>query len=303
VRGTLPPPSLGRRPPPEQSSEPLLFRRLPEKGAPPEGRKDGMTARRQKGITLALVNNKGGVGKTTSAVNLAAGLAAEGLRVLVADLDAQGSASLSLGLSRADCTPGTAEAILDGLPIRDAVRRSYVEGLDILPGSMGLASSDLALSDVDGREAVLKTALAPILPDYDFAVLDCPPSLGLLTVNALTAADRFIIPITPDYLALEGLVNLMDAVARIKAGIGKAAEPLGILLTLCDYRLNVTEEIKGMIRRHYGRLVFKAEIKGNVRLKEAPSCGKTIFDYDAGSAGADGYRKLTKEVLRRVSGL
>ena len=262
-----------------------------------------MTARRHKGITLALVNNKGGVGKTTSAVNLAAGLAAEGLRVLLCDLDAQGSASLSLGLSRADLSPGTAEAILDGLPIRDAVRPSYVEGLDILPGSMDLASADLGLSDVDGREAVLKAALSPVLPDYDFAVLDCPPSLGLLTVNALTAADRFIIPITPDYLALEGLVNLMDAVERIRAGIGTAAAPLGILLTLCDYRLNVTTEIRDMIRRHYGRLVFKTEVRVNVRLKEGPSFGKTIFDYDAGSAGADGYRALTKEVLRRMSGL
>lgn len=259
-----------------------------------------MTARRKDGIALALVNNKGGVGKTTSAVSLAAGIAAEGHRVLLVDLDAQGFASLSLGLSRSDLQPGTAEAILDGLPIREAIRPSYVAGLDILPGSMALASADLALSDVKGREAVLKTAFAPIRADYAFAVLDCPPSLGLLTVNALVAADFFLVPVTPDYLALEGLVNLMAAVERIDAGIGIKPGLLGIILTLADARLNVTEEIGGMIRKHYGRAVFKTVIPGNVRLKEAPSFGKTIFDYDGGSAGAGGYRELTKEVLSRL---
>lgn len=250
---------------------------------------------------IALVNNKGGVGKTTSAVNLAAGLVAAGRRVLLADLDAQGSASLSLGLTRADLSPGSAEVILDGHPIREAIRPTSVKGLDILPGSMALASADLVLSAVAGREVVLKDALTPIRGDYDFTVLDCPPSLGLLTVNALTAADFFIIPVTPDYLSLEGLVNLLEAVERIKKGIGKAAGLLGILLTLADYRLNVTEEIGQMIRGYYGRLVFKAEIRGNVRLKEAPSFGKTIFDYDNGSAGAEAYRQLTKEVLKRIN--
>ena len=250
---------------------------------------------------IALVNNKGGVGKTTSAVNLAAGLVAAGRRVLLADLDAQGSASLSLGLTRADLSPGSAEVILDGHPIREAIRPTSVKGLDILPGSMALASADLVLSAVAGREVVLKDALTPIRGDYDFTVLDCPPSLGLLTVNALTAADFFIVPVTPDYLSLEGLVNLLDAVERIKKGIGKAAGLLGILLTLADYRLNVTEEIGQMIRGYYGRLVFKAEIRGNVRLKEAPSFGKTIFDYDNGSAGAEAYLQLTKEVLKRIN--
>jgi chromosome partitioning protein len=251
-----------------------------------------MTAKRKAGI-IALVNNKGGVGKTTSAVALAAGLAGGGHRVLLADLDAQGSASLSLGVARAELAPGTAEVVLDGLP-------SYVEGLDLLTGSMRLASADLALSDLKGREAVLKTVLSPVQGDYGFIVLDCPPSLGLVTVNALVAADRFIVPLTPDYLALEGLVNFMEAVEKIRAGIGTAAAPLGILLTLCDYRLNATAEIIGLIRRHYGRLVFKTEVKSNVRLKEAPSFGKTIFDYDAGSAGAECYRALVKEVMDRV---
>lgn len=250
---------------------------------------------------IALVNNKGGVGKTTSAVNIAAGIAA-GKRVLLVDLDAQGSASLSLGLTRGDLSPGSAEVILDGHPIREAIRPSSVKGLDILPGSMALASADLALSVIAGREVVLKNVLKPILNDYDFAVLDCPPSLGLLTVNALTAADFFIIPLTPDYLSLEGLVNFMDAVEKIRAGIGgRVAAPLGILLTLADYRLNATKEIGQMIRGFHGRLVFKTEIRVNVKLKEAPSFGKSVFDYDNGSSGAEAYRELTKEVLQRIS--
>ena len=250
--------------------------------------------------TIALVNNKGGVGKTTTAVNLAAGIAAGKRRVLLADLDAQGSASLSLGLKRADLSPGTAEALLERHHIGNAIRRTAVPGLDILPGSMKLASADLVLSEEIGREVVLKTALKPILGDYDFIILDCPPSLGLVTVNALTAADFFILPVTPDYLALEGLVNFMEAVGKIQAGIGTVADPLGILLTMADYRLNVTEEIGRMIRGYYGRQVFKTEVRGNVRLKEAPSFGKSIFDYDKGSAGAEAYRELTKEVLRRI---
>ena len=260
-----------------------------------------MTAKRNDGIIVALVNNKGGVGKTTSAVSLAAGIAAEGHRVLLCDLDAQGSASLSLGLTRADLQPGAAEVIMAGRPIKEAIRPSGVKGLDILPGSMALANADLALSDVKGREVVLTAALKPLKGGgYDYVILDCPPSLGLLTVNALTAADYYLVPVTPDYLALEGLVNLMEAVERIRAGIGKAADLLGVILTLADYRLNVTSEIEGMIRKHYGKTVFQTVIPGNVKLKEAPSFGKTIFDYDGRSAGAEAYKRLGREVIGRI---
>ncbi len=165
---------------------------------------------------------------------------------------------------------------------------------------MKLANTDLYLADIKGRETILAAAIAPIRANYTFIILDCPPSLGILTVNALTTANNFIIPLTPDYLAVEGLVNLMEAVANIRDGIGETAELMGVLLALCDYRLNATKEIIRLIRGHYGKQVFKTEIKGNVRLKEAPSFGKTIFDYDPGSAGAECYRALVKEFTNLI---
>ncbi|MDO9507991.1 MAG: ParA family protein [Thermovirgaceae bacterium] len=259
-----------------------------------------MTEINREGTTIALVNNKGGVGKTTTAVNLAACLADDGHRVLLVDLDAQSSASLSLGLTRANLFPGSAEAILDGVQPRDAIRASRISGLSIMPGSMSLASADIYLADVENRELVLHSALKQLRSEYDFIVLDCPPSLGLLTVNALTSADFFLVPVTPDYLGFEGLLNLMDAVDRIKAGIGKAGSFLGIVLTMADYRQNVTKEIGGAIRQKYGHLVFLTEIKVNVRLKEAPSFGKAINEYDKGCSGAKAYREFTKEALKRI---
>ncbi len=255
-----------------------------------------MTERRKK--IISLVNNKGGVGKTTSAVNLAAGLAGKGRRVLLVDLDAQGSASLSVGFTRGELRPGSAEVILEGLPLEKAIRSKGA--LDVVPGSTGLFSADLALADARGRERILSGILDPVRGDYDFIILDCPPSLGLLTVNALTAADAYIVTMTPDYLAVEGLVNLLEAVEKIKAGIGHVGELLGILLTLCDYRLNATREIIELIRGHYKEKVFRVEIPGNVRLKEAPSFGKDIFSYAPGSTGAEAYRLLTSEVLGRI---
>ena len=250
-------------------------------------------------MILAVINAKGGTAKTTTAVSLAAALAGKGRRTLLIDLDSQASASLSLGVSRADLSSRAAVAILDGRPLTDAIRQTAVPKLDLVAGSPELADADLRLATVTGRERRLAAAVAPIRDAYDFIILDCPPSLSLLPVNALTAADAYLVPTPPEYLALEGLVGLMDAVQRIQAGLGESCYLLGILLTKVDYRRRVTAEIIDVIRQHYGRQVFKTEIKVDVRLVEAPSFGQPIFDYAPGSSGADAYHLLADEVIKR----
>ena len=250
-------------------------------------------------MILAIINNKGGTGKTTSAVNLAAALALKHRRALLIDLDSQASASLSLGIERANFKPSIADAILDGQVIAGIIRKTGAEGLDIITGSADLADADLQLAPMAGRERRLKDAIGLIRAEYDFIVLDCPPSLGLLAVNAMVAADAFILPTPPEYLALEGLVGMLDAVERIHEGIGDACRLMGILLTKVDHRRKVTADIIEVIRGHYRDQVFKTEIRVDVRLIEAPSFGQTIFQYDRGAAGAEGYLQLADEIIRR----
>jgi len=250
-------------------------------------------------MIISLINNKGGVGKTTTAVNLAAGLIGKNRRILLIDLDSQGSASLSLGIARHDLPPSSANVLLNRVPIQTVIRKTTIKGLDLITGSMDLANADLSLSDVNGREKQLKSAIETIRNNYDFIIMDCPPSLSLLPINALVATDAYIIPVTPQYLALEGLANLMDVVEKIRQGIGTTAILLGIVLTLVDYRVRATKEIIDMLRGHYGHQIFKTEIRINVRLSEAPSFGKTIFDYDKTSTGAESYRNLAIEVTQR----
>lgn len=249
-------------------------------------------------MILAIINNKGGTGKTTTAVNLAASLAKHHKRrTLLVDLDSQASASLSLGIARADFSPSVADAILEGKPLATAVRKTAIEGLDIAAGSPDLVNADLTLADVRGRERRLADALRPIQKDYDFIVLDCPPSLSMLSINALVAGDAFLVPTPPEYLALEGLVGLMTAVDRIHEGIGDKCNLMGIVMTKVDRRRRVTEEIIDIIRGHYKGHVLKSEIRTDVRLVEAPSFGKDIFDYAGGSAGAEGYGQLASEII------
>ena len=254
-------------------------------------------------MILAVINNKGGTGKTTSAVNLAAALAMKGGKALLVDLDGQASASLSMGIERAAFAPSVADAILDGKPLKTVIRKTAEEGLDMVTGSPDLANADLQLANMAGRERRLKDAVAPIRAEYDHIILDCPPSLSMLSVNAMVAADAFIIPTPPEYLALEGLVGLMDAVQKVHEGIGDKCRLLGILLTKVDHRRRVTGEIINVIREHYGDQVFKTEVGVDVRLVEAPSFGKSIFQYDRRSSGADAYLALAGEIIKKGKSL
>lgn len=251
-------------------------------------------------MIIACIQSKGGVGKTTSAVNLGHALTMKKKKVLIIDLDSQGSASLSLGVHRKDITPSIADVLIDDLPIEEAIRETSIKDLHLVTGSMALANFDVALANHDRRTERIKDGIKSILPKFDMILLDCPPTMSLLPVNALVACDHYLVPVQPHYLALEGLVSLLDAVDRIKAGIGATGSLLGILLTLVDQRAKVTGEISGIIREQFKNMVFKTEIKTNIKLAEAPSFGKTIFQYDWNCTGAEAYQTLANEVIERT---
>jgi len=248
-------------------------------------------------MILAIANNKGGVAKTTTAVNLSAALALRGKSVLLVDMDSQRSASLSLGIRNAPAT--LAGVLFKGAPAREAITDTTVQGLSLLPAHPELAGADIVLGAVKGRERILSRALAPVEAQYDFIILDSPPSLSLLVVNALAACRCFIVPTVPQYLALEGLSGFLRAVDQMRAGGIEAGALLGILFTAIDYRTRAAVEIAEMIRAHFGRDVFRTEIRVNTRLAEAPSFGQSIFQYDSHSTGAAAYIELAAEVLKR----
>ncbi len=250
-------------------------------------------------MILALVNNKGGVGKTTTAVNLAAGLASNGSRVLLVDLDGQGSASFSVGIKRAELTPSSADVIIDGRDIAKTIRETAVAGLDILTGSMELAGAEEKLARARSGHVRLKKMLDRVRDDYAFIVIDCPPSLSILQVNALVAADAYIVPVMAHYLSLEGLVNLLDTIENIRVNLGAQVRLLGLLLTMVDYRAKATKENIKIIRGYYRDLVFTTEVRVNTKLAEAPAHGVPVFEYAPDSTGAAAYRELVKEVLHR----
>src|SRR5712691_10966256 len=252
---------------------------------------------------LALANQKGGVGKTTTAISLGAFLAAKGERVLLLDTDPQANATSGLGFDKWRLARSTYDVLIGSCSAAEAIVPTSRRGLELLPASPHLAAAEVELTGRDGREAVLRRALEPVQGAYDFILLDCPPSLGLLTVNALAAATDVIVPVQCEYLALEGLSLLLNTVERVRDSLNPSLRVFGILMTMFDPRTNLSEQVVQEVRQHYPEAVFQTVIPRNVRLREAPSYGLSILDYDAASRGAASYDALADEALERAAAL
>ena len=250
--------------------------------------------------TTAVVSAKGGVGKTTTAVNLGAALAVRGHTVLVVDLDCQASASLSLGLKRHQLAPSAADVLLRGEAAGAAVRPTKLAGLWVLPASADLASVESDLASLRTKERVLARALEPLRERFEHIVIDCPPGMGLLSRNALVAADAYLVPVVPHYLAVEGLENLVQAVARLDFRAQSRTQFLGVVPTMVDLRLKTVKQYLEAIRATFGQSVFCVEVRTNARLAEAPALGGTIFEHDPDCVGADCHRLLAEEFLLRL---
>jgi chromosome partitioning protein len=248
-------------------------------------------------VAYAVVNQKGGVGKTTTTVNLAAYLATFGKKILLIDIDAQSNASVGLGVDRSQIKQCLYDVIIDGVPAAEVIIKSSIANLDILPSTPKLAGAEVELVSLDNREKKLKEALAPIKDNYDIIVIDCPPSLSLLTVNALTAVDEVIIPIQCEYYALEGISQLTHTLELVRESLNPQLKIRGIVLTMFDPRTLLSSQVAEEARKYFGSKVFKTMIPRNVRLAEAPSFGQPIIFYDPGSKGAEAYENLCREVL------
>jgi chromosome partitioning protein len=251
------------------------------------------------GQTIACANQKGGVGKTTTVVNLAAYLALAGDRVLVVDLDPQGNATSGLGIDRSTTDRSVYDAVVEDAPLDDLVLPTAIDGLSMVPSSISLAGAEIELTPLAQRERRLSQLLAPTVPGYDYVLLDCPPSLGLLTVNALTAADSVLVPIQCEYYALEGLSQLIATINLVRDHLNPDLAIKGVVLTMYDGRTNLSSEVAAEVRRHLGGAVFDAVIPRSVRLAEAPSYGRPIVAHDPASRGALAYRALAEELRRR----
>jgi chromosome partitioning protein len=250
--------------------------------------------------TLAVVNQKGGVGKTTTAVNLSAALALLGHFILLVDLDPQGNSTSGLGVSKSGLGLTVYEALVSGGSIDASIRRTAIDGLDIVPSDVRLAGAEVELVSSIARETKLRSALRPAQDRYDAILVDCPPSLGLLTVNALTAADACLIPLQPEYYALEGLSALMMTIELVRKHLNPSLTIAGVLLTMVDSRTKLSDQVAEEVRRHFGDGVFQTLIPRSVRLAEAPSYGEPIFTYAPESRGAGAYRDLAREAASRL---
>ncbi len=249
---------------------------------------------------IAITNQKGGVGKTTTAINLGASLAVAEQRVLVLDMDPQGNCSSGLGVDRSTDRATTYDLLINGRSIEEAVRREvHFPFLDVVPATRDLVGAEIELVNTEGRGLVLKNAIRPVRKDYDYILVDCPPSLGLLTLNTLAAADSALIPIQCEFYALEGLTQLLSTVRQVQRGLNKKLEIEGVLLTMYDKRLNLSKQVAADAREYFGNKVYQTVIPRNVRLAEAPSFAKPIVKYDAMSPGAQSYLALARELIVR----
>jgi chromosome partitioning protein len=251
---------------------------------------------------VAIANQKGGVGKTTTAINLAVALAAFDNETLLVDLDPQSNASSGLGVDASDGDRNIYSALCGKLKAENAIRQTSVEWLDILPTNRDLAGAEIELVSEMSRESVLKKVLDRLRPMYKYIIIDCPPSLGLLTVNALTASDSVITPVQCEYYAMEGLAHFMATVSKIKSALNPSLTVDGGIITMFDKRINLANQVLGEINKYYGDKVYKTVIQRNVRLAEAPSFGQPIFIYDPSSKGAFAYKNLAIEFLGRRGG-
>lgn len=251
------------------------------------------------GKIIAIANQKGGVGKTTTAVNLAACLAHLGKKVLLVDIDPQGNATSGIGIEKGDIDECVYNLLVEGMKAREIIRPTNIEHLHIIPATIQLAGAEIELVSVVSREILLKNALAPIKDQYDFIFIDCPPSLGLLTLNALTAADAVLIPVQCEYYALEGLSQLLNTIRLVQKHLNTNLKLDGVVLTMLDARTNLGIQVIQEVKKYFREKVYDTIIPRNVRLSEAPSHGKPIILYDVRSKGAEVYIELAKEVLAR----